>query len=266
MRRLLLPVLMFALPWVSLAGDFKESLVIETGVLRESDLIVRNITDLNSRKTCMAFYIRTAGTRPMLTCYDVQGAFGTKINQVGHLKEGNLVVRKVQDFTNSVACLVAYVGTQGTSPNIACFAGKSSLSSSLVQDGHLREGDLDVTRIIDPDGAKTCLVAYVDTPRTVPSLLCYETRAGHAGVLQQLSVLREGDLVVRKIIDGAGGKACLVTYVSTEGTSTNLFCYDDTEDRGTYAPPRTAAPAPAPVPPPRTAAPAPASVPPLRDR
>lgn len=226
MRRLL-PAVLLAVPLAVQAEDFQPSLVIETGVLRESDLVVRNLTDLNSRKTCMAFYVRTAGTSPVLTCYDVLGAFGARIAQVGHIKEANLVVRKIQDFTNGVACLVAYVGTEGTSPSIACFPGKSTLGGHLVQDGHLREGDLDVTRIVDAEGGRTCLVSYVDTPRTSPSIQCYETRPDRPGGLQQVSYLRQGDLIVRKVTDARGGKACLITYVSTEGTSSNLFCYDE---------------------------------------
>jgi hypothetical protein len=226
MRRIL-GALLTALPLAAASGEFQQSLVISTGVLREGELIVRNVTDLNSRKSCMAFYVRTTGTSPVLTCYDVLGEFGARIAQVGQVKEGKLVVSKIQDFTNAVACFVAYVGTEGTSPAIHCFPGKASASSSLVQDGHLREGDLDVTRVVDPEGGRSCLVSYVDTPRTAPSLVCYESKPGRPSGLQQVSYLREGDLVVRKVVDAAGGKACMVAYVRTEGTSSNLFCYDE---------------------------------------
>jgi hypothetical protein len=33
--------------------------------------------------------------------------------------------------------------------------------------------------------------------------------------------------VVRKIQDTANKKACMVTYVSTQGTDSNLFCFDE---------------------------------------
>jgi hypothetical protein len=58
----------------------------------------------------------------------------------------------------------------------------------------------------------------------------------------QSSQLKEGDLVVRKIIDEASRKECLVTYVSTEGTSPSMYCAD-----WKGAPPLAAAPPPAPV-------------------
>jgi hypothetical protein len=223
----LLRLLLMALPLAAQAGEFRQSLVIETGVLTESDLIVRNITDLNARKTCMVFYIRTSGTSPTVTCYDVLGQFGGTLAQVGHFKEGNLIIRKVQDSTNNVACVVAYVSTPGTAPAIACYPGNPGFRENIVQVAHLREGDLAVRVIFDSDSAKRCLVAYVETPGTAPAVLCYDARDAGPSGLHQLSYLRQGDLIVRKILDLAGGKSCLVTYVSTEGTKASLFCYDE---------------------------------------
>jgi hypothetical protein len=43
----------------------------------------------------------------------------------------------------------------------------------------------------------------------------------------QTSQLREGDLVVRKMIDPPNQKTCLITYVSTEGTSLYMHCFDE---------------------------------------
>jgi hypothetical protein len=40
----------------------------------------------------------------------------------------------------------------------------------------------------------------------------------------QNSEFREGDLIVRKISDLANRMECLVTYVSTEGTSPYIYC------------------------------------------
>ena len=85
MKRLVTAILAFVMVSGAQAGEFKSSLVVQTGELRESDLIVRNITDLNSKKTCLAFYIRTTGTSPVMHCYDVVGGFGASINQVGSL-------------------------------------------------------------------------------------------------------------------------------------------------------------------------------------
>jgi len=42
----------------------------------------------------------------------------------------------------------------------------------------------------------------------------------------QNSYLREGDLIVRKIVDHANQKECLISYVSTEGTSPSINCFD----------------------------------------
>ena len=52
--------LAFLLPLIAQAGEYSSTLVVQTGHLRESDLVVRNITDLRSKKTCLAFYIRVA--------------------------------------------------------------------------------------------------------------------------------------------------------------------------------------------------------------
>ena len=93
-----------------------------------------------------------------------------------------------------------------------------------MRNGHLREGDLDVYRVVDADSTKTCLVAYVTTGGTAPSLICYNSQAGGKGGLVQSSLLKEGDLVVRKVVDHANKKECLISYVSTEGTSPYIYC------------------------------------------
>jgi hypothetical protein len=86
----------------------------------------------------------------------------------------------------------------------------------------------------DPDSSKTCLVAYVSSGGTSPSLTCYPSvgQPGEGGMVQT-SQLREGDLVVRKMIDPPNRKTCLITYVSTEGTSPYMYCFDE----GPMAPP-----------------------------
>lgn len=226
MKRLFF-VFAWGLPLVCLAGDYQSSLIVQTGKWRESDLIVRTILDLESNKICLAFYIRTSGTSPVMSCYSSTSGFRSNINQVGHFQEGDLVLRKLKDYVNGVSCLVAYVSTPGTSPAIACYASKSGVKDAIVRDGHLREGDLDVRRIVDPDSAKTCLVAYVSTSRTAPSLICYKTQTAGKGGVVQIGQLREGDLIVRKIVDQANSKACLITYVSTEGTSSHIYCFDE---------------------------------------
>jgi hypothetical protein len=43
------------------------------------------------------------------------------MNQNGHMREGDLVVRKILDQSNNQECLVTYVSTPGTSPNIHCY-------------------------------------------------------------------------------------------------------------------------------------------------
>jgi hypothetical protein len=228
MKRFLL-LLACALPFLSQAGDYQSTLLVQTGQMRESDLIVRTISDLESNRICLAFYVRTIGTSPSMTCYDVVSGFRSRIDQVGHFKEGKLIVRKLKDFENNVSCLVAYVSTAGTSPAIDCYknaaVGKFRDSDTLVPSGHLREGDLDVYRIVDPDSTKSCLIAYVNTGSTSPSLQCYGTQTSTAkGGMAQTSYLREGDLIVRKVVDEDNAKECLITYVSTEGTSPFIHC------------------------------------------
>jgi len=218
--------LVLCLPFVCLAEAYHSTLLVQTGKLRESDLIVRTITDLESSKICLAFYVRTTGTSPVLSCYDSQGGFASNINQVGHFKEGNLVVRKMKDTLNDVSCLVAYVSTPGTSPSIDCYKSRKAAKDDLVRSGHVREGDLDVYRVVDADSTKTCLVGYVTIGGTSPSLICYDSKTGGKGGLVQNSHLREGDLIVRKIVDKSNGKECLITYVSTEGTSPFIYCSD----------------------------------------
>jgi len=216
----------FLVPLLAVAGEFSSTLVVQTGYLREGDLVVRNITDLVSKKTCLTFYIRTAGTSPVTDCYDVVGDFGADVRQAAHLKEGELVIRKVEDTKNNRACLVAYVTTPGTAPAVHCYTTAHRFKEGLQIDSHLREGDLDVHRISDASANTTCLVAFVKTKGTSPSTFCYPTVPQGVGPLRQENELKEGDLVVRKIMDGANGKACLVSYVSTEGTSSRMFCFD----------------------------------------
>lgn len=216
----------FLVPMLVIAGEFSSTLVVQTGYLREGDLVVRNITDLVSKKSCLTFYIRTAGTSPVTDCYDVVGDFGADVRQAAHLKEGDLVIRKVEDTKNNRACLVAYVTTPGTAPAVHCYTSTHRFKEGLQIDSHLREGDLDVHRISDASANTTCLVAFVKTKRTSPSTYCYPTVPQGVGPLRQENELKEGDLVVRKIMDGANGKACLVSYVSTEGTSSRMFCFD----------------------------------------
>ena len=218
MKRLL-ALLMLGIAFAAQAGDYQSTLLVQTGQLRESDLIVRTISDLESNRICLAFYVRTTGTSPTMNCYDVVSGFRSNIGQVGHFKEGKLVVRKMRDFENGVTCLVAYVSTEGTSPALDCYknvtAARYRETDALVRSGHLREGDLDVYRIVDPDSTKTCLVAYVNTGNTSPSLECYASLQSAKGGMVQNSHLREGDLIARKIVDESNNKECLITYVST---------------------------------------------------
>ncbi|MGD2076253.1 MAG: hypothetical protein PVI91_03965 [Gammaproteobacteria bacterium] len=228
MKRLF-ALLAFGLSFACQAGEYQSTLLVQTGLLRESDLIVRTISDLESNRICLAFYVRTMGTSPTMTCYDVVSGFRSNIGQVGHFKEGKLVVRKMRDFENNVTCLVAYVSTEGTSPALDCYKNVTSAkfreTAALVRSGHLREGDLDTFRIVDPDSTKTCLVAYVNTGNTSPSLKCYSSlKGGKGGSMSQTSYLREGDLIARKIVDQGNAKECLITYVSTEGTSPHIYC------------------------------------------
>ena len=215
-------VLFLSMPFACFAEAYQSTLLVQTGQMRESDLIVRTITDLESSRICLAFYIRTTGTSPVMSCYDAVSGFASNINQVGHFKEKQLIVRKMKDTINDVSCLVAYVSTPGTSPSIDCYKSRKSAKDDLVRSGHLREGDLDIYRVVDTDSTKTCLIAYVTTGGTAPSLKCYDSK----GDLVQGSHLREGDLIVRKIVDHSNRQECLVTYVSTEGTSPSIYCSD----------------------------------------
>jgi hypothetical protein len=225
MKKLVI-LMILSLPLICQADAYQSTLLVQTGQMRESDLIVRTVTDLESSRICLAFYIRTTGTSPVMNCYDAVSGYASNINQVGNFKEKQLIVRKMKDTLNDVSCLVAYVGTPGTSPSIDCYKSRKSVTDDLVRDGHLQEGDLDIYRVVDKDSTKTCLVAYVSTGGTAPSLKCYNSQAGGPGGLVQSSFLREGDLIVRKIIDHANGKECLISYVSTEGTSPSINCFD----------------------------------------
>ena len=214
------------LPFICLAEAYQSTLLVQTGQMRESDLIVRTVTDLESSNICLTFYIRTVGTSPAMSCYEATSGYASNINQVGHFKEKQLIVRKMKDSLNDVSCLVAYVGTPGTSPSIDCYKSRKAATDDLVRNGHLREGDLDIYRVVDKNSTKTCLVAYVTTGGTAPSLICYNSLSGGKGGLVQNSLLKEGDLVVRKIVDQANNKECLISYVSTEGTSPYIYCAD----------------------------------------
>ena len=217
--------LALCMPLIAYAGEFKTTLLVQTGVLNEHDLVVRNITDLGSKETCLAFYIKTSGTSPVIRCYPTTSGFGAGLAQVGHIKADRIVIRKLDDVKNSVSCLVAYVGTPGTSPAVDCYPNTKRTKDHMVQGGHLREGDLDLRVITDRGNLKSCLIAYVDTDGTSPSVKCYDAKVEGKGGLHQASYLKEGDLVVRKVLDMANSYACLVTYVSTVGTSSHLYCY-----------------------------------------
>jgi hypothetical protein len=217
-------LLIMSLPIVCLAEAYQSTLLVQTGKLRESDLIVRTVTDLESHKICQAFYVRTTGTSPVISCYDAVSGYASNVNQVGHFKEGKLVVRKIKDTVNDMSCLVAYVSTEGTSPSIDCYKSRQAGKDDMVRNGHLREGDLDVYRVIDADSTKTCLVGYVSVLGTSPALTCYNSQPDGKGGLMQNSEFREGDLIVRKVSDLANRMECLITYVSTEGTSPYIYC------------------------------------------
>ncbi len=229
MKKFLLGFLALLVPGFATAGDYTSQLVVQTGLLRESDLVVRNVTDLISKKTCLAFYIRTAGTSSVIDCYDVVGDFGTTIRQVGHIKQDEIIIRKIEDTKNKRVCLVAYVSTPGTSPAVDCYsvANQFKEEPNLEMDAHLREGDMSIRRINDGSAQRTCLVAYVDTKGTSPSVACYPSTPQGVGSLKQISQMKECDLVVRKIHDTANNKACMVTYVSTEGTDSHLYCFNE---------------------------------------
>ena len=235
-------LLVLSMPFACLAEAYQSTLLVQTGQMRESDLIVRTVTDLESSRICLAFYIRTTGTSPVMSCYDAVSGFASNVNQVGHFKEKQLIVRKMKDTLNDVSCLVAYVSTPGTSPSIDCYKSRKSAKDDLVRNGHLREGDLDVYRVIDADSTKTCLVAYVTTGGTAPSLVCYNTQGSGKGSLVQSSHMREGDLIVRKVIDHSNGKECLITYVSTEGTSPSIYCSNEPAKQKARAASKTSIP------------------------
>jgi hypothetical protein len=218
--------LILSLPWICQADTYQATLLVQTGQMRESDLIVRTVTDLESNRICLAFYIRTTGTSPVMSCYDAVSGYASSIHQVGNFKEAQLIVRKIKDTLNDVSCLVAYVAIPGTSPSIDCYKSRKSATDDLVRDGHLSEGDLDIYRVVDKDSTKTCLIAYVSTSGTAPSLKCYNSLPGGQGGLVQSSSLRKGDLIVRKIVDNANREECLISYVSTEGTSPSINCFD----------------------------------------
>ncbi|HHH39141.1 MAG TPA: hypothetical protein ENK50_06165 [Sedimenticola sp.] len=224
MKRLL-GLVMFCLPLVSQAAAFEETLLVQTGKMTEGDLVVRNVTDLGSSRTCLAFYVKTSGTSPKTFCYRAVSGFGAKLVQVGHIKADDLVIRKIEDTKNGMTCLVAYVSTPGTAPAADCYPSKHRFKDQMVEGGHLREGDLDVRLIADPGNRKSCMVSYVHTKGTDPAVVCYDSSAGRKGGLRQVSQLREGDLVVRKIVDTGSQEACLFSYVSTAGTSSHLYCY-----------------------------------------
>ena len=226
MKRLL-STLALLVPVLAAAGDYSSQLVVQTGLLRESDLVVRNVTDLVSKKTCLAFYIRTAGTSSVIDCYDVVGEFGTTVRQVGHIKEDDVIIRKIEDTKNNRVCLVAYVSTPGTAPAVDCYTTTHKFKDNLELSAHLREGDMSVRKIADAGAQRVCLVAYVNTKGTSPAVFCYASQPQGAGSLKQVSAMKEGDLVVRKIQDTANKKACMVTYVSTAGTDCHLFCFDE---------------------------------------
>jgi len=226
MKRLL-AVMACSLPLLAHAEDYKASLVVETGVLNEHDLVVRNISDLNKGKTCLAFYVKTAGTSPVIHCYDATAGFGADLVQVGHIKAEDLVIRKLDDTKNNVSCLVAYISTPGTSPAVDCFTYQQRFKDNMVETGHLQEGDMHVRRIVDSGNQKTCLVTYVNTEGTAPSVTCYDSTGDGKGGLYQSSEMRSGDLVVRKVVDTAARQGCMVSYVATKGTSTHVYCYKE---------------------------------------
>jgi len=247
----LLALLLLGLPIVTAAEDYQSTLLVQTGTLRESDLIVRTVTDLENSKICLSFYIRTTGTSPAMSCYDTRAGFRSDVSQTGHFKKGKLVVRKIKDSLNNVSCLVAYVSEPGTSPAINCYHSSPSSKDDIQRTGHLREGDLEIERVIDADSTKTCLIAFVSVGSANPSLTCYDSVGNSKGGMSQKGYMREGDLVVRKIRDDANMKECLMSYVSTEGTSPYIYCFD--KIAAAFAPPAgktKAASLPPPPPPP----------------
>jgi hypothetical protein len=239
----LLALLFLGLPLIASAEEYQSTLLVQTGTLRESDLIVRTVTDLESNKICLAFYVRTTGTSPVMSCYDTRGGFRSQVSQTSHFKKGKLVVRKIKDGLNDVSCLVAYVSAEGTAPSINCYQSKPSSKDEIQRTGHLREGDLEIERVLDADSTKTCLIAFVSVGSAIPSLTCYDSTSTGKGGLSQTGYLREGDLVVRKILDEANHKECLMSYVSTEGTSPNIYCFDKVASQASSGNAISAAPA-----------------------
>ena len=106
-----LVLLLLGLSFACQAADYESTMLVQTGKLRESDLIVRTVTDLESGKICLAFYVSTTGTSPVISCYDARQGYRSRIRQVGHFKEGKLVVRKMKDTVNGVHQLLS--GTAG---------------------------------------------------------------------------------------------------------------------------------------------------------
>jgi hypothetical protein len=227
MNKLIGLLLLLGLPLVCAAEDYQSTLLVQTGTLLESDLIVRTVTDLESNKNCLAFYVRTTGTSPSMSCYDTKAGFRSKVSQTGHFKKGKLVVLRIEDSVNNVDCLVAYVSNEGTSPAINCYNSIPSARNEIVRSTHLREGDLEIERVLEANGNTTCLIAYVSVGSATPTLTCYASGAKGGGTgLSQQGYMREGDLVVRKIVDDSSNKECLISYVSTEGTSPFVYCFD----------------------------------------
>ena len=87
MKRLL-ALLLSGLPILAAAEDYQSTLLVQTGTLRESDLIVRTVTDLESNKICLAFYVRTLGTSPVMSCYDTRGGYRSNVQPDRALQEG----------------------------------------------------------------------------------------------------------------------------------------------------------------------------------
>lgn len=223
MKRSMLAFLL-GLPLAAWGGEFESTLLVQTGKLRESDLIVRAIADLESNKVCLGFYIRTPGTSSSMACYDTDSGFRSRVDHVGYFQEGKLVIRKVRDHGNKITCLVAYASTPGTAPAIDCYRSDAKANEPLKREDSMREGDLEVIRLGDPDSTRTCLVAYVREGGAGPAMACYDSVPDGQGGIVQTSSMREGDLVVRKVVDQTNTQACLVSYVSTPGTTPTMDC------------------------------------------
>ena len=93
-----LVLLLLGLSFACQAADYESTMLVQTGKLRESDLIVRTVTDLDSGKICLAFYVSTTGTSPVISCYDARQGYRSRVRQVGHFKEGKLVVKGTTDY------------------------------------------------------------------------------------------------------------------------------------------------------------------------